>query len=360
MKIIILSLLYFVICRMILSVTIDVKDNTEKTITPNILESKVNVEIDFDNKIGSFDEKVLYKLEYGDNQILSVKYIKNLPSKNAKYFDVKVDSKDVKIIKYDIVDKDNIKSLYIEFVQEKESKKSLDGNVNIQYKYKMKDLSLIEESKDKIILKDVDFINHNNSNYPTKYNIEITNLPQNMKLELAQLGEERINATNNSKINDSTFTKNQNLKKRSTNSENIIDNDKESDNITLNFVSSMGGNSSPSNKKLRLEFGKTNSEIPEKKSKKSTISAIPGNQSAPPSPTKFSQVKSDGSGVVTKKSYYKSKKESDVWESIIAILLLVCICFLCCNCCSGSANSTAATKNHDGQQDANGDPLYYY
>jgi len=309
---------------------------------PKILKNKINVQIDLSNNLGSFDEKVLYNLEFDNNEMKSVSFEKTLPKINTDIFDMKVKSNDVKILKYEIVEKENKKYLQLEFKNEANNKKK-DGNVNIEYQYKTKDLSLIEESKNKFVLKDVGFFDEYASSYPTNFGIKIKNLPNNLKLNTLVIGDEKIDK---SKIRPS------NLKKR-------VDDEKESkDNeIKFKFSIKMGieGNKFPNERKLRIEFLVNQSAIDPNSSTPKRIQLNSNPISSPLNP--------DGSGVVVKKSYYyKEKKKDDTWEAIVAILMLVCICFLCCQCCKGNANSAPINKqqnNNDAQHDANADLNYY-
>jgi hypothetical protein len=313
---------------------------------PKILKSKINVQIDLSNKLGTFDEKVLYNLQFDNNEMKSVSFEKTLPKINTDIFDMKVKSTDVKITKYEVVEKGNKKYLHLEYKNEINNKKK-DGNVNIEYQYKTKDLSLTEESKNKFVLKDVGFFDENVSSYPTDFVIKIKNLPNNLKLNTLEIGDEKID-----KIKLNEITKPSNLKKR-------VDDEKESkeNELKFKFSTQMGleGNKLPIEKKLRIEFSENKSAIDPDSSPPKRIQVNSNPYSSPLNP--------DGSGVVVKKSYYyKEKKKDDTWEAIVAILMLVCICFLCCQCCKGNANSAPLNKqqnNNDAQHDANADLNYY-
>ena len=122
-----------------------------------VQESRISVFIDASNKDGlaSFNENVMYNLKFDKNQLESASLIRNLPVTNAEYFDLKVKSDDVKILKYEISDKNKVitginnfdydgvvklKVLKIEFEQNKNEEKSNfnQGLVNIDYSYKVK------------------------------------------------------------------------------------------------------------------------------------------------------------------------------------------------------------------------------
>jgi hypothetical protein len=338
----------FLISLTLLKVTI----SNDLKFSPNnkhlqTVKSKINVQIDLSNKLGTFDEKVLYNLEFDNNEMKSVSYEKTLPKINSDIFDMKVNSKDVNISKYEVLEKDKKKYLHVEFTNEVNNK-TRDRNVNIEYQYKTKDLSIVEESKNKFVLKDVGFFDENGSNYPTKFIIEFKNLPKNLKLNTLEIGDGRIDGP---KLNE--LTKPSNLKRR-------VENEKEEkeDQLKIHFNTHMGkeGNKLPKERKLRVEFIDKLSGM---NSEASTATRI----QAKVNPSSPSTLNPDGSGLVVKKSYYyKDNKKDDTWEAIIAILMLICICFLCCQCCKGNANSAPVDKqqnNNDAHHDANADLNYY-
>ena len=170
-----------------------------------IKESRFNIVIDASDKIGNFNEKVFYNLEFDNNEMKNVHLTKNLPDANSEYFDLEVKSKDVKILKYEIKEGSNFnnnnKIVNIEF--EQEDKNFNQGVVNIDYNYKIKKFGGDEVGsvKNSFFLKDVLIGNTNeitynkesnseNYNkesiqytYPTKFSIDINNLPKTTKIK---------------------------------------------------------------------------------------------------------------------------------------------------------------------------------
>ena len=289
--------------------------NSYNKVTPKIVNSKVNFQIDLKEHISILDEKVLYNLEFDNNEMKSVNYVKTLPNMNSQFFDVKVDSKDVKILKYEVVDQGKNKKLNLEFTNQldNDQKHSKDGNVNINYSYKTRNPNFVEESRTKFLLKDVEFNSENNSSYPTRFSLEIKNIPNSLKMNRVLLGEEKFDTN----IKDN-LTKNRNLKNRITKKD--IENSEK-----FTFDTKMGGNKSNSEKQLIIEF----------------IPFDPAGISSTMTESKadnYSQIFSTTdklntivNGIATNNTpSHKQNKNDNITESIIVLIVLLSLFMLFC------------------------------
>jgi hypothetical protein len=315
-------------------------NNNKNNFPFRITNKRINILVDMNNQLGTFDEKVTYNLELDNNELKSVKFQKILPDIDALFFDTKVTSNDVKIIKSELVDinndgvnfNKNKKALNVEFVPLENSdnnfNKNDQGAINIDYFYVTKDMALVEKSKNEFYLKDVNILDESNistsSNYPTKFSIQIKNMPDNVKMKSIDINNEIIPTNDNTNNNN-----NYNLKKRSLFSTNSNNSNKE---VNVEF-----NNEKSTDTKIRVLFQK--------------IDSPNYNQNGNGSSTKITS---------EKKYYYysddKAKSHDDKWESIIAILMVICICFLCC--CHQSDNKQGYEGGDANHHDNPGHDIY--
>ena len=162
-------------------------------------------------------------------------------------------------------------------------------------------LNINKKSKTKFLLKDVNFNDENNSSYPTKFTLEIKNIPKNIKMQRVLLGEEnfQINIKDN-------LLKNSNLKNR-INKEEI----ENSEIFTLD--SKMGGNKSNTEKQLIIEM----------------ISDDPTNIPSFPTDSKHSTTE-EFNPKVKVNATHKQNKNDDISESIMVFIVLICLFMLFC------------------------------
>lgn len=191
--------------------------------THKILHRRINIDINQYNSkfIAQFDESINYSLNFDDNKMKIVTFKKYLPDiKSADFFDIKVTSKDVNILKHEIIDDISFignfntprKCLVISFENKNSNLKNyLHNSLTIEYSYKTEDIQddknannlsnasnnfEITKTSQIFSLKDVEFNDIQNSNindaYNTEFNIFIKNLPEKIKIRQINCEREEI------------------------------------------------------------------------------------------------------------------------------------------------------------------------
>lgn len=329
----------------------------------NVTESKINVNIDASAHVGMFDEKVIYNLQFDNNELKSVSLKKILPKIDTTLFDVKVTSNDVKILKYELKDEKNVqdsntnnKVLIVEFepINKNKLKNFNQGYVQIEYQYKVNEISAseINTEKNTFYLKDFLLYDENSTfNYPTQFSINIKNLPTNIHINKIKLDNSEIKAQN-------------------------------ADNRKVNFEFNKPIQGNTNKKSMRLSFEIENNSLNQKVkalrapvhtgSSTHTHSSTSTHSTAPPAAThqpphaaagesktnnsKSSYNTNSNSSSSSQKSYVyytKKKKESNdnhsVIDSIISLVLILCLCYLCIQCCSSHPAEPSQAKTEDAQ-----------
>jgi hypothetical protein len=332
----------------------------------SVRENQLNIVIDASHQIGKFHEKVYYSLELNNNELKNVSLKKFLPQIDSDFFDVKVKSKDVNILKYELSEnKDNFNknNKILNIVFEKKDNNYNQGNVMIDYEYSLKNFGISEKEhvseKSTFYLKDISLPGESTNN--SKFFIEINNLPNKMKLKRVNFQGKDVdyNYKNDGQVESKEISnKSKNLINNRLNPQENKSSNINRDSISLRF--SLKANPSTDNKlKIELEreplkSSEFRNEGSPPRSSKNQHQPHVGSSPAPPASSKLLEpvVEYKNGKKITTYYYYKEKhsdnKSQSFLDSLIVFLIVVCVCFYCC--CS---HSDAPKDQHDPHQNNN-------
>jgi hypothetical protein len=347
----------------------------------SVRENQVNILIDASDKIGKFHEKVYYNLEFKNNEIKNVNLTKFLPQIDSNFFDLKVKSKDVNILKYELSEKkDNFdkNNKVLNIVFEGKDQNYNQGDVKIDYEYSVNNFGISDKNqasvKNTYYLKDISFPSE--TVYNSKFSIEINNLPNNLKVKRVNFRGEDVKYDNDKNHSNKLVETKGNIIKSKTRLNSLENIQNKNSNINQDYVSlnfNLQANNSTDNK-LKIEFenneNNQNNQIKENyrsdspkypknnhPDHKTPNSNANNNKSPAPAPPASSnqpepKVEYKNGKKITTYYYYKEKhsdnKNQSFIDSLIVFLIVVCVCFYCC-----CTHSEAPKDHHDPHQNNN-------
>jgi hypothetical protein len=332
-------------------------------ITSTKISNSINIEIDGDSNMGSFKEKTLYNLSIDNNKMKNTVIEKFLPDiKNSKLLDIKLQSSNIKILKHEFVNnmtKDGVSSekrilkITLKQLDQSEEKNYNQGEFTIEYSYKIQDI--FETVHENIFLKDI-YFGHNKhesssvAQEESTFSVVLRNIPKSVKITGLDFSGEKIHISNR-RINLPNFSKND--EKEITLYQFQFSNKKHKESV-ISFLHDYPTILSNYNNNLSM---RRPAEAPIHPSPQQPIQH-------PQTTNSHSYIKPNGDKVTY--SYYKSKKKKssgagDIWESIIGILFIVCLCFLCAQCCCSNSSNEQSNLQTDNKETGvhQGDFVYY-